>query len=73
MESSQIMYIVRTEPVDAGLLEEVGEADTQETFKDERLWTMLPFATEVFIPASFIFSTTILRVLYTYIRCWNVN
>jgi hypothetical protein len=31
------MYIVRTEPVDAGLLEEVGEADTQETFKDERL------------------------------------
>ena len=36
-EGSQIVNNTRTEPVDAGLLVELGVADTQETFKDERL------------------------------------
>jgi hypothetical protein len=36
-EGSQIVQIIRTAPVDAGLLAELGEADTQETFKDEHL------------------------------------
>lgn len=66
------MQIVRTAPVDAGLLAELGEADTQETFKDERLCTLLLFAAEVFIPASFIFPKTIIRVVYFYRRCLNV-
>ena len=36
-ESQSIVPSLRTEPVEAGLLEELGVAATQETFKDERL------------------------------------
>ena len=52
-----LLKLLRTCPVDAGLLEEVGEDATQETLRDERLWIVLPFATEAFIPASFMFPT----------------
>jgi hypothetical protein len=65
-EGSQIVHILRTEPVDAGVLEELGVAATQETFTDECLWTLLLFATEVFIPVSFIFAKSILRLVYFY-------